>query len=343
LQHEARAQFGTTRRLPAYAQANWLRRTRLQRPRRFIVPWNGFLSCKMKRFFNGEIAFGFALGCCAVLATIVVTTAISTHLGNWFELSFTDLSAHARDALNSVFITSVAGALAGAFFGAYAAQRIAERTKNRGELLKEMRNTNAAISLVFNISNITISIKKQHTKPIKDSFDELRSRIASQLAERKTNPAAQLAIHHIADFKSLSPVSLPLLLLQEHCFSNLSLGTKALSLVSMVTGSADSLNQAIVGRNRLIEFVKSSEFSNEQILLWHFGFEYAPGNSNNEYHDTLQAIYLLTDDIIFLSQKLSEELVSRAEQIEAEYKKKASAQAASQSAGRYFGRPRRRV
>ena len=42
------------------------------------------------------------------------------------------------------FLIAVAGSLAGAFAGAWGAQRIAERGKNRKELLEEIRNTNAA-------------------------------------------------------------------------------------------------------------------------------------------------------------------------------------------------------
>jgi hypothetical protein len=72
-------------------------------------------------------------------------------------------SAHlpdAKDFFNSVFFTAIAGSLAGAFAGARAAQRIAEKTRNKEELLREIRNTNAATMVAFGVCNSLISGQK---------------------------------------------------------------------------------------------------------------------------------------------------------------------------------------
>jgi hypothetical protein len=61
--------------------------------------------------------------------------------------------------LNSNLFTSLIGALAGAFAGAYGGQLIVERSKTRDELLKEMRNTNAAIMLAFGMCNTALSLR----------------------------------------------------------------------------------------------------------------------------------------------------------------------------------------
>ena len=55
----------------------------------------------------------------------------------------------AKNLANSAFFASLVAALAGAFAGAFAAQRIAERGKHREELLREIRNTNAAIAVAY--------------------------------------------------------------------------------------------------------------------------------------------------------------------------------------------------
>ena len=50
---------------------------------------------------------------------------MNAFMDSWSSI-FAHISAHAQDVrefLNSVFVTSVAGALAGAFFGAWGAQR----------------------------------------------------------------------------------------------------------------------------------------------------------------------------------------------------------------------------
>src|SRR5689334_19372520 len=62
----------------------------------------------------------------------------------------------------------------GAFAGAYGAQIITERSKLREELTKEIRNTNAAISISFGICNFLLSMKHQHVKDLKEKYDAQR-------------------------------------------------------------------------------------------------------------------------------------------------------------------------
>src|SRR5688500_8489592 len=84
---------------------------------------------------------------------------------NWFTWENAKLFG------NSAFTTSLIGALAGAFAGAVAAQRVAERSKRREELTKELRNTNAAITLAFSIVNGALAVKKQHVIELKGAYD----------------------------------------------------------------------------------------------------------------------------------------------------------------------------
>jgi hypothetical protein len=274
----------------------------------------------MKRFYNGEIALGFVLGCVTLLSAGALATLLGAPEGHWLSLP---TSARVLDALNSVFITSVAGALAGAFFGAYAAQRIAERSKYRDELHREFRKTAAAISLTFHITNTVISFKKQYIKPMKQAFDEQKARIITQFALKASAPHdRQFIIHHIADFKTLSVMALPIDLLQEHCFADVSLETKPLAIVSSLNGAIDSLNKTIESRNKLIDSVKMSGLTGEQLLYWYFGLEYNPGSFNKEYPDTFEAIYLFTDDVIYFCHQLSEALVRHAKEIKQTFDKR---------------------
>src|ERR1700761_3778509 len=77
---------------------------------------------------------------------------------------------------NSNFFTAVAGALAGAFGGAWAAQRIAESSKLRDELVKEIRNTNAAASILYGIANAHLGLKKQFVKALYDNYRDEQTR-----------------------------------------------------------------------------------------------------------------------------------------------------------------------
>src|SRR5690349_18959263 len=93
------------------------------------------------------------------------------------------------EILNSEFVKSLtgsaAGALAGALFGAWAAQRIAERAKVRDELLKELRHTNSATTLVFSIANAYINLKDQHVDGLWDRFQKTRAAALMALAKKR--------------------------------------------------------------------------------------------------------------------------------------------------------------
>jgi hypothetical protein len=78
----------------------------------------------------------------------------------------------AEGFLNSVFFTSIVGALAGAFAGAYGGQLIVERGRTREQMLAEIRNANAAIMIAYSICNMLLSLKGQHLKPFKETYDK---------------------------------------------------------------------------------------------------------------------------------------------------------------------------
>ena len=73
-------------------------------------------------------------------------------------------------ALNSAFSIALVGGFVGAVGGALGAQHIAERAKRREDLLKELRNTNAATIVSFAICNAALALKKQHVRPMHEQF-----------------------------------------------------------------------------------------------------------------------------------------------------------------------------
>jgi hypothetical protein len=114
--------------------------------------------------------------CIVTLPTIKLRRALCAEL-----LPFvTSFSQGAEGFFNSVFFTAIAGSLAGAFGGAYAAQRIAEKSRDKNEVLKEIRNTNAAIIVAFSICNTLISAKKQHVRALKAGFDNLKTELSNR-------------------------------------------------------------------------------------------------------------------------------------------------------------------
>lgn len=225
----------------------------------------------------------------------------------------------AKDFFNSVFFTAIAGSLAGAFAGARAAQRIAEKTRNKEELLREIRNTNAATMVAFGICNSLISAKKQHIKSLKEGFDQQKILAKDALSKQQAGQGSVFEFH--ADFRTLPALNLPTSILQKQIFEKLSLHGRPIALITTLSQSIDGLNLVLMKRNQLVELYKASALPANQLLALYFGFP-MNGQTNQEYPDTIEAIYRQTDDGIFFSSQLCGELSEHGDQLSAAFKKR---------------------
>ncbi len=209
---------------------------------------------------------------------------------------------------NSNFFVALVASAAGAFAGAYTAQRIAERSKVRDELVKEIRHTNAAIMLSFNICNSMLALKKQHVKRLKETFDSSKNEALAYLRDK--NRPANMAFAFKADLGSLpTPSRQPTDALQRQVFDNLSAGGRPLSLVTALIDVVGLLSGVIEKRNQLIErFRATSAETNPDFPSLYFGLPYGGGNVNLEYATSVDAIYSYTDDAIFFSHLLCQDL-----------------------------------
>lgn len=236
-----------------------------------------------------------------------LTTWLTAH---WLEF---------KDFFNSVFFTAIAGSLAGAFAGAYGAQWIAERSKYREQLLKEMRITNAVIIVAFGICNSLLSLKKQHVKTLKEDFDIQKSALLNHQKRRQLGEIGNDAVFHfVADLQTLSIPPLSGDILQTQIFEKLSVVNRPLSLTTTLNQTIHSLNASLEKRNQLIEFYKSGD--SEVTAPVYFGFPQG-GKINQDYPSVIEAIYNQTDDGIFFSQLLCKDLVEHGNQIAEQFKK----------------------
>lgn len=238
-----------------------------------------------------------------------MTSFIETH---WQDI---------KDFFNSIFFTAIAGSLAGAFAGAYGGQRIVERGKNREELLKEMRNTNAATMLAFSICNSLLAMKSQHIKALKENFDRQKAELLDHQSKRASGQIGKEVIFEFqADFQTLSIPSLPIVILQNQIFEKLSLTGRPLILLTTLNQTLDSLKASLEKRNQLIESYKASSPITEEILVpLYFGLPYKGGHINQDYPATIDAIYSQTNDGIFFSCLLCKDLVSHGEKTASQY------------------------
>jgi hypothetical protein len=221
--------------------------------------------------------------------------------------------------LNTVFFSSIVGAAAGAYAGAYGAQRIAERTKYREQLLKELRDTNAATNLTFGICNSLLAMKRQHIKALKENFDTQKAAILEHLRKLRAGEIPRgTEFEYVADLQTLSLPPLPIGILQQQSFEKLSLVGRPLTLTTTLGQTLHGLSASLEKRNKLIATYKASSMPVSPPI--YFGFPHGD-TVNLDYPSTVEAIYRQTDDGIFFSHLLNKDLTAHGNQLAERFKK----------------------
>jgi len=175
---------------------------------------------------------------------------------NWLIHLLNDFACWAQTVLQaeltSTFAVATVSALAGAWLGAYAAQRIAENSKIKDDLILEIRSTNAGIAIAFDIFQTNVTLKDQLFLALKNEFDTGKERHEEFLRKLQIDPQGTGAFEFVMDFQEFSPAYVPIEKLQEILFEKLSVVGKPLSLASVLMKSNFSLTANIEGRNQLI-------------------------------------------------------------------------------------------
>lgn len=212
-------------------------------------------------------------------------------------------------------------ALIGAWLGAWAAQRIAGRSKLRDELQKELRSTNTGIMLAHTIANLAYALKKQHIKALKESYDDdcKAFELYKQKVAMGNGPAAfQMA----PNLNRLDEITPPISALQNIVMGKISTTGRAIASVTALADAVKNLNDALKGRNELILIIKEDRLpAGAEIHHFYFGMPYAKGKANLEYGCYVQALSLYTDDAIFFSMKLCDDLREHGIHVAKKYKK----------------------
>lgn len=219
---------------------------------------------------------------------------------------------------NSSFSTSLVGALAGAYAGAKAAQKITERSKERAEFQTQIRNTNAAITFSFMVCNAAISLKKQQTKGLCDTYFNKKVELEGFLQKRKTGEISHdIPFEFQADLRSLPFPAVPIDALRSLTYEKLSVSTRPLALVATLAGALSSLADTMANRNSLIASFKqlSPQARDAALPALYFGRPYGDGHISTEYLDTMTGLQNLIDDVIFFSYLLCQDLVTHGNKV----------------------------
>ncbi len=211
--------------------------------------------------------------------------------------------------LNSNFTSALTGALAGAFAGAFAAQRIADRSQRKRQFIEEIRGVNAATVVAFSLCSATINFKKQQVVDVAAEYQRSRRAfLAHQDQIARGTPPASAVFQLRADFRDLQMPLLPIETLRTQVYEKITAPSRALTLVATLAGSIDALVGVMNKRNMLIERFRKLGERDPLLLPLYFGTSYGGGHLSTEFLDCVEGMQHLTDDIIFFSELLANDI-----------------------------------
>lgn len=219
------------------------------------------------------------------------------------------------DFLNSAFIAAFLSALAGAGLGVLGAQRVADRTAKRNELLDALRQANALVVLAATISNQALTVKKQHIHPLSKQYFEDRATAELVNDAFLAGRPPDRALHYQANLVKITPLTVPIDALTNLTYSARLMPGRALALVSMVEQALTELSYAIDVRQAQVQQFRDEEATVEIRTQAYCGLRRRDGNTDSLYHDAMVAITQYTDDVAFFSAELADELQAHASRV----------------------------
>jgi hypothetical protein len=211
----------------------------------------------------------------------------------------------------SPIIIAIVSTFFAAFAGTWGAQLLAERTANRRALLSEIRATNAALGLVFNITNTYVVAKKQHVYDLVHDYED-------QVARRKVSPGGSFRLNLEPTIPPFSPIGE----LSEVLRSRMTPDTRVMILLTPLVQSITGFAHTAAHRSKWIEEMRAmpdNELSNAKKYAMFFGLPYAPGRVDDRYPKYIQALKVQTDDCIAFSILLGQSLTAYGERVKKSY------------------------
>jgi hypothetical protein len=204
------------------------------------------------------------------------------------------------------------GTLAAAAFGAFAGAWINNRIQTKKAIIEELNAVRAALVLCFSISNRFMSLKRQHVRPMRNRYVQARQEHDGFKERARTHRGPPPLVYDFhADLQTITPVIVPIQVLERYVFEKVSVRGRALAAAVDLVGAIDGLDKSIKYRNDLIaEIHKESPVQPDLLMERYFGLRNANGVADERFKAGVEAIYNQTDDCIFFSRILADDLLT---------------------------------
>jgi hypothetical protein len=205
---------------------------------------------------------------------------------------------HRRDLGNTPgAVKAIIVAGVGTIVGAW----ISSRSQTKRRVIDELRAIGAARALCFSITNRAIGLKRQHVVPLKQRFDQA-------VATFQKHKGGVLEI--LLDMNDLAQVKFPDNVLERVIFEKCNVGTRAMALTVTLSAAIEDLKNAIDYRKKLVSDFReiNNSLTDRERIEVYVGARRA-GQTDVRFADNIKALHVLTDDCIFFSMALTDELV----------------------------------
>jgi hypothetical protein len=187
-----------------------------------------------------------------------------------------------------------------AAFGLVIGAWLTGRAQAKRRMIEELNALRAATAVCFSITNRALSLKRQIVRPMKERHDQA-------VAAFQTHQKGLLEL--ALDLQTVSQLKFPSDVLERLVFEKTNIGEKGLAVSVALSGAIDDLRNSIGLRNELIsEFREQREKMTElQRIELYVGVP-RTGEIDRRFGQNVQALYSQTDDCIFFSMLLADEL-----------------------------------
>ena len=200
------------------------------------------------------------------------------------------------------------GSVAAIMLAVYLQHSAGVERKN-DQLLARVQATNSAIALSAGFCNLTLALRKQHTRPALDALVRAKSDFQEFLGQRaRGQRQGNAAFVWEPDLSSFTAPAIPIEILLELVVKGSFAHARAVGAVLQIEQAYDGLRKSMASRELLVQRLASGEIPNDRHPHYLLGLPLPEGGTNREYPDLVRVIDEHAADLTFFAALLCDDL-----------------------------------